>query len=664
MEEHAEPVNAQSPPQATELPAPLFISYASHDTALAQKLCAALESVGFRCWIAPRDVVPGMLYAEGIVRAINNSKLLVLVLSESAVASAHVGKEIERASSKRHPIIALRTDKAILPPAFEYFLNESQWIDVETDRADAAIAQLVNAVRRHLVPTVSDQRRESSIADRRSSHRRRWISIACIALIGLGLGFFAVNRTWIGTHVEAPSTTTAGVTAVTRKSVAVLPFADMSEHKDQEFFADGMSEELIDLLTKVPDLRVPARTSSFYYKGKQAKIADIAKELGVSYLLEGSVRKSDTVLRVTVQLVRADDGYHLWSQTYDRKLDDIFKIQDEIATGVVRSLEASLFNARTGTQDIDAYNLYLQARFIFYRADTKENYATAISLLQQALKADPKFAAAWAQLSVVFSVQGETGILPMDSAIKNARAAVKQALALDPTLPDAHTAMARIMVNNDYDLVGAEKHIEQALEVDPNNSLALAWAGSIAAYRGHFDKGIELLKQSINSDPVNFFRYGELAEALYYAGRYSEANNAIHRMLDINPTARVFGHIAEYSLLAQGNPAAAVAALDAESTDDLQARDCRVLAYDALGRKTEADAMLANLERDHSNDSAYEIGRIYANRGRLDEAFKWFDRSYRQRNDALSWVKVDPLLRNVQSDIRFATLITKIGLMN
>jgi TolB-like protein/tetratricopeptide (TPR) repeat protein len=453
------------------------------------------------------------------------------------------------------------------------------------------------------------------------------------------------------------------------KSVAVLPFLDLSEHNDQQYFADGMSEEMIDLLTKIPDLRVPARTSSFYFKGKQATIAEIAQALGVANVLEGSVRRSGNTLRITAQLIRADNGFHLWSQTYDRQLDDVLKVQDDIAGAVVKALKLSLMNGSargpTGTQNAEAYNLYLQGRFIRQHANTKTEFDTCLDYLRHAVLADPKFAAAWAELSITVSTVGEAGFAPLNSTIVEARRAAQQALALDPALPDGHTAMARILILDDYDLTGGEQQILQALAIDPNGSFSLAWAAQLATYSGHFDKAIELREKAIFNDPVNNNRYGDLAYTYYVAGRYAEARGAIRRMLDLNAGTREDRWIAEYSLLAGGNATAALAELDREPDEALRRGcDCRVLAYDALGRKAAADAALAYLEKNLTTNSAYGIGRVYASRGNLDRAFEWFGRAYRQRDDNLLYAKVDPLLKNVQSDPRFNMLLRKIGLLD
>ena len=227
----------------------VFISYASQDGPLAQKACSALEAVGILCWIAPRDVVPGTLYADGIVGAIDESRILVLILSKEAVASAHVGRELERAASKRHPVIALKVDAAPLTRAFEYFLNQSQWIDVGAGGTDGAIAKLVEAVGRHLAPgsAAAAPIHAAPAPAAKATSRRAWVIPGALVVLALVAGYFWVDKSWLHSHAEA-------TVPVTDKSIAVLPFVDMSERKDQEYFADGMAEEILDLLAKIPGL--------------------------------------------------------------------------------------------------------------------------------------------------------------------------------------------------------------------------------------------------------------------------------------------------------------------------------------------------------------------------------------------------------------------------
>ena len=342
---------------------PVFISYASHDAVMAQRVCGALEAAGFPSWIAPRDVVPGTQYAEGIVGAIDESKVLVLIVSKEALASAHVGRELERAASKRHPVIALRTDTAPLTRAFEYFLNQSQWIEVGAGGTDGAIAKLVEAVWRHLAsgsvaaPTGPPQ----AAAIKAAISRRAWSVAGAFVVLAMVVAYFLVGKAWIQ---DSGTTKPAAAANIADKSIAVLPFVDMSEKKDQEYFGDGMAEEIINLLVKIPGLKVIARTSSFQFKGQTEDLRSIGTKLGVAYVLEGSVRKSGDRIRVTAQLINCRDGTHLLSQTYDRDLSDVLKLQDEIAANLVRALQievtATDFVSRPSLRNKEAYTLYLQ----------------------------------------------------------------------------------------------------------------------------------------------------------------------------------------------------------------------------------------------------------------------------------------------------------------
>jgi adenylate cyclase len=665
----------------------VFISYASHDTHVADNVAAALEGQGLKCWIAPRDVTPGAHYASEIVHAIDSAKAIILILSKDAATSPHVLREIERATSKRHPVVTLRLDQAPLPAEFEYFLNTSQWLYASRGDTTRVMPKLVAAVRLAIersagpAPAISATRAAGTAAFASGAlsgvaRFRNRTAIAAASIVAVAIAGFAAYRLWLPGHrVIAPAAavaagTPAAVTAtpaIPEKSVAVLPFVDMSEKKDQEYFSDGMSEELIDMLTKIPDLRVPARTSSFYFKGRPTTISDIAKALGVTYVLEGSVRKSGSVLRVTAQLIRVDTGYHLWSETYDRQLDDVFKVQDDIAGAVVKALKISLMGGAlpesAGTQNVEAYNLYLQARAIYVQANSRSDYAREVEYLRKAIDADPQFANAWALLSRVVAAQGQDNYVPAEQALEESRRAANRALELNPLLPDAHTAVAKIYVDDDLDIRRGESQVQQALALDPNNSFSLSWAAWLAAYKGEFDRAIALAQRSIDSDPVNSNRYENLASILYNARRYPEALAAIRKHDDLSPGANEERSLSAFIKLASGDPAGALAAI--ESDPDLATNcGCRVVALDALGRKPEADLALANLEKNHANDNATGIAKVYASRRDLDQAFKWFDRGYRQHEYELMWIRVDPLIKNVQSDPRFKQLLTKLGLQD
>jgi TolB-like protein/Flp pilus assembly protein TadD len=665
----------------------VFVSYASQDAALANAIVEALERTGARCWVAPRDVTPGASYAAQIIHAIDAAQASVLILSKDAASSPHVLREVERSASKRHPIVSLRIDQAPLPADFEYFLNTSHWLDTSAGDLARALPKLVAAVQLALkVPAAKPAGEPTAHAPAPAASARlpNRKAIIVASLVGLGLVLFASDRLWLSSRraaaTQAPTSTTStqlpaiAATTIPEKSVAVLPFLDMSEKKDQEYFSDGLSEELIDMLTKVPELRVPARTSSFYFKGKQATIAEIAKALGVAHVLEGSVRKSGNHLRITAQLVRADNGYHLWSETYDRQLNDIFKVQDEIAGAVVKALKVSLFGGSlpesAGTQNIEAYNLYLQAISMSRHAHDRTDYERVVEYLRRAVDADPQFANAWAELSgaLLGKAQPHTSDVPdQQQLIQEARRAAQQALKLNPRLPDPHLAHAVILLTVDFDVRGAEAQIQQALELepaalqlDPISADAMDMAALLPMYRGQLNKALELAQKSIAIDPVNPNPYYSLSRIYYFAGKYPEALAAIQKAFDLDPGPHQ-ADVAAFILLAKGDPAAALTEIE---SNNWISSSSLVLAYDALGRKTEADAALANLEKHHAADNAYQIGLVYANRGQPDQAFEWFNRAYRQRDIGLLNLKLSPFAKNVRSDPRFNALLRKLDLLD
>ena len=374
----------------------------------------------------------------------------------------------------------------------------------------------------------------------------RKLDRAIIVVLAVALTYFALDKFWLSRQAAAERPVTALATAqpppspaVPEKSVAVPPFVDRSEKKDQEYFSDGLSEELIDHLARAQDLKVIARTSSFQFKGKNEDMRTIGQRLGVANLLEGSVRKAGNTLRITVQMVRADSGYHLWSDTYDRKADDIFKIQDEIAAAVLQALKSSLnvgsSVATTGTANTEAYGLYLQGIAINRRMSTRADYENAIYYFRRAVKADPSYAAAWADLSAALSEAGEDGFAPLEQAKQESRLAAERSLELDPNLPEAHVAMARYFIIDELDLVGGRREIQRALELEPNNQWALGWASALASMRGDLQTGRLLAQKSIASDPANPARNKDLAFNYFRSGNYPEALNAYHKVLDLNP---------------------------------------------------------------------------------------------------------------------------------
>jgi TolB-like protein/Flp pilus assembly protein TadD len=637
----------------------VFLSYASQDAEIANTVCQFLESHRIRCWIAPRDVAPGALYADAIVRAINESKCLLIVLSQSAVASSHVGRELERAASKRKPIIALRIDAAPLSPELEYFLSNSQWIDVAALGMPAALAKLADAAGRDSAtsPTPNPPLgvTATQVAKASGVVSKRIAKAAAIIVVLVAAAILAI-RFWPTKHSDPQ---TIPVAQISDKSIAVLPFADMSEKKDQEYFGDGMAEEIIDLLAKVPDLRVPARTSSFYFKGKTTKIPDIARELGVVHVLEGSIRRSGNQLRVTAQLVRADTGYHVWSETYDRDLNDVFKVQDDIANAVVQALQISLMGGpltrqKGGTQNLEAYQLYLRAVKAFWQNDRVSTDAARADI-ERAVKLDPDFSLAWTMLGWVatdsFSPDG----------FERARHLANQALQLSPDLAAPHVLLGYIHRTYDWDWAAAQSEMRRALAIDQLQTDALETAGQVSATLGHWDDAERQMRAALERDPLNPDVLWNLATTLYRAGRFADAESEYRRLIEVAPDYRgAHGYLGK-TLLAEVKREAALAMVQ-EEADEAARLEFLPIVLQAVGRRSEADEALQSLATKYASSDAYSVGMNYAYRNDHDAALQWLERAYKQKESGFVEIVGEPLFKNLKDDPRFKALLKKMNL--
>src|SRR5882757_2001011 len=668
------PIDPQVVMQGAKVSIHVFISYASQDAAVAAALVEALERHGVACWIAPRDVKAGAQYADAIVRAISGAKTFVLVLSESAIASSHVSKEIERASSKKRPIIALRMDAAPLTPALEYFLSESQWIEAQAGNMEAAYAKLIDAIRdpeRDGPGIIAAMSAGTSAGTASAAHpksrRRRILLAAGLAVLVAAVAALLASKFWLAKHFTAEQLTTAAANVVSDKSVAVLPFLDMSEKRDQEYFADGTAEEILDLLAKVPGLHVPARTSSFYFKGKSEDIPTIARRLMVANVLEGSVRKSGDNVRITVQLVRADNGFHVWSETYDRKLDDIFKVQDEIAGKVVRALKISLgakeVPSAAPTKSAEAYTLLLQARF-FLNRETEDDCKTAAGYYQQVVQLDPDAAVAWAELSEALRCTGVLTGRTVQQVRAPALQAAEHAIALDPKLAEAHVALAQIRYWFDWDWAAADAEYETARALDPANSHALSGAGGLAAIRGSLSDSLRLSEQAAAKDPLNQFALAYIAATYFAMGQFKDAAAAARKAAELGPTWPGSHTGLAQMLLAQGQQDAALAEIEKESDQGYRAY-ALARTYIVLGHRVDADAALAQAEKIFAANQPYNIATLHALRGELDQAILWLNRAYQQHDPVIVGmppITVDPDMKDLRRDPRYKAFLRKMNL--
>jgi len=449
------------------------------------------------------------------------------------------------------------------------------------------------------------------------------------------------------------------------RSIAVLPFVNMSSDPEQEFFSDGISEQVLDLLSHVPELRVIARTSSFSFKDKDVDVATIAQQLNVSHVLEGSVRKSGNRVRVTAQLIRATDSSHLWSNTYDRELKDIFAVQDEIAAAVVRQLKVALLGgelpARSAATSLEAYNLYLKARFLFDQ-HTEQSMAKAVEYYEAALAIDPVYADAWAGLAEAQSVRADEAYVDYAVGAATARAVAQKALELDPAAAKAHFALGLVQFSHDWDWPAAQASLDRAIELDPNEAMALSLAGSLAQVLGRDEAGIELCRRAVASNPLGAYERVQLGWALAQAGQLDDAEKEIRTALELAPDYAQGWYLLGVTLLLKGQPQAALDAMQSEPGEKWRLSGLP-LAYHALGRKQESEAALREAKAKYAETMTYQIALVHAYRGETDEAFDWLDRSYEVRDTGMAWfLRTDPLLANLKSDPRYAALLRKMKL--
>jgi len=446
------------------------------------------------------------------------------------------------------------------------------------------------------------------------------------------------------------------------QSIAVLAFVNMSDDSSNEFFSDGLSEELLNLLVKIPELRVAARTSSFSFKGKDVNISQIGRELNVTYVLEGSVRKAGDQIRVTAQLIKADDGFHLWSETFDRNLDDIFVVQDEIAAAVVRGLKVPLLGELPEQRPTnpEAYTLYLQG-IAFAKLGGKENTQKSVDALEQAVSIDPEYAPAWSSLSQSYSRLEYYGGLPFDEGVALAMGALDKALEIDDQLASAWASLAWMKRTVFWDWQGARAAIEKAQQLEPNNPAVISTAATIASTFGDLDKSIELFELSVASNQLSVSTLTALGNRYRATGRYEEARTMYQRVQALSPEYPGTRRLIAGSYLHQGLPEKALAEL-AGLPDEAANLQIKAAALFDMGETEKAQMAFNDFLESPTRDGPYPVAALYAWRGENDEAFEWLEVAYEQHLPDLSYILINPVLIRLKDDPRYPVFLEKMGL--
>ena len=488
-----------------------------------------------------------------------------------------------------------------------------------------------------------------------------------MVLLVLGLSYFAFDKFVLDPRRDAQlvETTTqqarsgASSQSIAHPSIAVLPFINMSDDADNEYFSDGLAEELLNLLTKIPQLKVASRTSAFSYKGKDFKISDVGRELNVAHVLEGSVRKSGDLIRITAQLIKVEDGFHMWSETWDRSLDNIFAIQDEIAAAVVDQLEVTLLGSvpKVEKTDPQAYALFLQARH-FSNLLTPDGWEQSNILYKQALEIDPEYAAAWAGLSRNYVNLTGYNLLPPEEGYEAGREAAEKALAIDPDTAPAHSALGWIAMYYETDLGISAEHFRRALELDPGNMSTIRNAATFSYSLGQLDYALALGEFSVSRDPVNPSGYFNLAQHYTLAGRYEEAIESANTALKLSPEMPGAHYFIGESLLRMGQPEPALAAFEQESDDEWRVKGT-ALAFYELERSDAFQEKFAELRARWEDRWPIEIAHVYAWIGELDEVFPLLEKELGV--NGLSGVMVDPFFIDLHDDPRWQPLLEKGG---
>lgn len=447
------------------------------------------------------------------------------------------------------------------------------------------------------------------------------------------------------------------------KSVAVLAFANLSDDKANEYFSDGISEELLNVLAKVPGLKVSARTSAFHFKGKDTPIPEIAKQLGVAYVVEGSVRKQGNQVRITAQLIKAADGFHVWSDNFTRDLKDIFAVQDEIAGLIAQNLQLKLgMKSAPRVVNPEAYALFLQGRAIINRG-VPDDHAKGIQCFKDSLALDGGSALTWAWLATSYGTAAAQNTMPAAPTYTLAREAVNRALALDPELVEGHYALGSLQFLADWDWARANESLQHALLLAPGDANTLGQASNLAAALGQWERAVQLGRQAVALDPLNYFPAFVLGKAYFRTGRYAEMEKLAEQMIAVNPAGRFGPVFLAFAHLLQGRVATAGQTAEQMEPGVFQLM-CLALARHAQGRGAESAAALNELKARNSEGRGYLIAEVYAYRGERDRAFEWLEQCYREHDSGLTWLVGDPFMQSLHGDARWAALLKKMNLPN
>ena len=508
--------------------------------------------------------------------------------------------------------------------------------------------------------------RSSSVAH----HTGKKLDRAIIVVLALSLGYFAFDKFVLDPARDAireesvaqQARSEALVESYGDKSIAVLPFVNMSSDAEQEYFSDGISEELLNLLAKIPELRVISRSSAFSYKGKDISLPIVAEQLNVAHILEGSVRKIGNRVRITAQLIEARSDTHLWSETFDRTLDDVFVTQDEIAAKVVEQLKITLLGKnvpRVRQTDPAAYALFLRARHIRLQG-SKESFEKALPLYLEALAIDPDYPPAWEGLAEMYVIQAAYGFRPVNEGYRLAREAINKALAIDPQFGVGVAGLGWIAVLYDHDMTAAAKHFERALLLSPTDLDVISGVAYLAESMGRLDSAIAFKEYAVARDPMGPVSHLGLASTYLDAGRLDDALASVRVGLTLRP-----GNIGAQgklgmALLLKGDGQAALEAIEQETHEVSRLANLAIAQY-ALEHQDQSEVYLSDLIENHAKEASFQVAGVYAWRGENDRAFEWLEKALENEDTGLAGVLTFYWFKNLHDDPRWQPFLARIG---
>ena len=513
-----------------------------------------------------------------------------------------------------------------------------------------------------LTPEGLKRTEDVDLAKQSRRKSRAWIYVVIVGAL-LSVGLFMLGRYGFREKISASS-------GLPTKSIAVLPFVNLSADKNDEYLSDGVSEELITALSKITGLQVKARTSSFAFKGKNEDIQKIGELLHVSHLLEGSVAKAGNKLRITAQLIQATDGNHEWSDTYDREMQDIFAVRSEVAQQVAATLKVRLLGEekkqldKKPTENLEAYNLYRQGR---YYADklSEEGMAKARPLFEQAIEKDPHFALAYTGLADNYVIAADA-IIPPREAFSKAKEAALKAIEMDDSLAEAHASLGFVHYHYDWDWAAAEKEFKRAISLNPRSAQSYTLYTHFLAGMRRYDEALNYGRRALELDPLSVSNYWFLGWGAIYAGRYDEAISQYSKAAELDPNNPWTRWFLGRAYLFKGMPQRGIEEMETAlhlSPDDPLGLGFVGYTYAVTGRRPDALKILQRLDELQKHRFVSTISRVYvyAGLGDKDKAFEWLEKAYQDRSDSLAWFRFDPESKGLQSDPRFAPLMRKIG---